>query len=459
MSILLIAGEAHPIVTQYVTKAADIINRASLDLSSVQNMLNEESPSPKGVLITDDALSGHEAQDERALSELLAWMRQNCLTMPKVILITRNPLLEDKLRRLSLENADFKIVHSGWVRVPAAAYRSALQELLSKSPPVRKSSPIAEAPAAQREVPTPAKEPEKKKSFFDRFKSKPQQEPVIQATDPLTREIANISRGISRIVAVTGHRGSGVTSTVVNLASEASRRGLSSIIIDMDVDYRSMNMYFSSFHERTKRSEEINASLIRTLARPQDYMTTAFNVKENMWLTGLGYDFHDGKLMSQFYNTAKLVGMLSLLRTKFNLVLLDLPLDLFRMFSDALIHIDLFGLCVPNNLHAVLSTIRNVETILDKENAHYLNAKSKIIVTQYNSLSRFQGDLFTPDKVGEVITSGLSEKFIYEMSIAGQVPYSPHFDSQIENDIPLVHSGSEYEKAFGQLLLRIMEGA
>ncbi|GJM70484.1 hypothetical protein HMSSN036_27000 [Paenibacillus macerans] len=49
-----------------------------------------------------------------------------------------------------------------------------------------------------------------------------------------------------------------------------------------------------------------------------------------------------------------------------------------------MIHIDIFGLCVPNNLHAVLSTIRNVEVVLDAEKAAYLNAKSKVIVTKYN---------------------------------------------------------------------------
>lgn len=135
---------------------------------------------------------------------------------------------------------------------------------------------------------------------------------------------------MSRVVAVTGHRGSGLTSTVVNLAHEASKRGLSTMIIDMDAEYRSMNMYFGRFHEQSNKYDEMSASLIRTLARPQDYMTTACSIKDNLWLTALGYSFQDRRLMDQFYTSDKLVGLLSLLRTKFNLVLLDMPLDLFR---------------------------------------------------------------------------------------------------------------------------------
>ena len=37
-----------------------------------------------------------------------------------------------------------------------------------------------------------------------------------------------------------------------------------------------------------------------------------------------------------------------------------MPLDLLKNFKDALIYIDIFGLCVSNHLHSVLSTLRNL---------------------------------------------------------------------------------------------------
>src|SRR5690606_16073067 len=184
-----------------------------------------------------------------------------------------------------------------------------------------------------------------------------------------------------------------------------------------------------------------------------------FNIQDQLWLTSLGYSFNDRKLMEQFYNSEKLVGLISVLRTKFNLVLLDMPLDLLRSFQETMIHIDVFGLCIPNNLHAVLSTARNVEVVLDREKASYFNAKSKVIVTKYNDRSRFQGALFAPEKVSEILASGISDSFQYEMKTAGVVPYSDAFDAQIETDIPVTNTGAEFEKAFGQMLLRLMEGA
>lgn len=136
-----------------------------------------------------------------------------------------------------------------------------------------------------------------------------------------------------------------------------------------------------------------------------------------------------------------------------------MPLDLCKVFREALIHIDVFGLCVPNNLYAVLSTLRNVDVMLDQESASYLNAKARVIITKYNDRLRFQNDIFIPEKVNEVLSSGLSDSFTYEMKLAGYVPYSSEFDTQIETDVPLVSSSVQYEQAYGNILLRLMEGA
>lgn len=127
--------------------------------------------------------------------------------------------------------------------------------------------------------------------------------------------------------------------------------------------------------------------------------------------------------------------------------------------ESALIHMDTFGLCVPNNLYSVLSTLRNIELVLERDSAAYLNAKTKVIVTRYNHSFRYHGDLFTPEKVGELLGSGLSDSFRFEPALAGYVPASAGFDQQIESDIPIVNSGPEFERAFGTILLRLMEGS
>ncbi|WP_410771612.1 helicase HerA domain-containing protein [Fontibacillus sp. BL9] len=460
MELLVVSGGFHGMVRGYFTRKMEPINSNGLELRDLADYLQHENPVMDGVLITDEAFAQRPGQDRDHLTLLLEWIEAGRKPGLPVLIVTRDHLKPQELAPLMQKFGNLKLVIYPKLRIPPEIFQDALVQLGKKGNDDIHTSSKTEHKRYTETLEQPdAGQPEKKRSFFDRFRAKPETGGEPEATDRLTRDLLNVSRGISRVVAVTGHRGSGLTTTVVNLAHEASKRGLSTIIIDMDTEYRSTNMYFDRFHERTNKDEQMSASLIRTLARPQEYMTTAFNIKDNFWLTGLGYSFHDRKLMEQFYTTEKLIGLISVLRSKFNLVLLDMPLDLFRNFKEVMIHIDLFGLCVPNNLYAVLSTIRNVEVVLDPDKASYLNAKSKVIVTKYNDRSRFQDSLFEPDKVSELLTSGLSDYFRYEMKTAGAVPYSPGFDSQIESDIALTNAGAEYEKAFGQLLLRLMEGA
>ncbi|MGZ9584914.1 hypothetical protein [Paenibacillus marinisediminis] len=452
MKTLLISNGIHHILIETPIKKIDVVNKRSLSLCDVYHFLTEVNPVIEAALITDEALSQQPGRDKEDMLLLLEWIANSNKPQAPIVVLTRFESTRRDLHSLSSRYHNLNFVTSDLLRISRLQYMQAFELLLASKHPVQqvhKHKPDNQSSHV---------ETEKRRSFLDRFKSKPKAESVVNATDRLTKDIENISRGISRIIAITGHRGSGLTSTAVNVACEAGKRGLSAVIVDMDAEYRSTNMYFSRFHEQSQRHEDMSASLIRSLARPQDYMTTAFNISDNLWLISLGYGFHDKKLMDQFYNNNKLIGLLSVLRTKFNLVILDMPLDLFRTFRESMIHMDMFGLCVSNNLHSILSTLRNVEVVLDQEGASYLNAKSKVIVTRYNDRSRFQKDIFTPDKVSEVMTSGLSDCFTYEMSVAGSVPYSNDFDSQIEMDVPVVNANADYESAYGNILLRLMEG-
>lgn len=450
MKVLLVTHKFQKIVVNYFKRTIDIVNDTDLTLSEVLHYLEDTNPIVDSILITDEALSVRTEQNKNDLNDLVNWLIANRRLDVKILVVTRNFKQEAELESAINRYSNLQIKICEYIRIPPAVLREAVEHLSDSKSSVETARSL--------ENKGNKNSTEKKGSFLDRFKPKPKSLPEFQATDNLTKELDKVSRGISRIVAITGHRGCGITSTTINVASEASKRGLSVLVLDMDIEYRSTNMYFSSFHERSKRDEGINASLIRTLARPQDYMTTAFHVKDNLWMAGLGYSFTDLRLIEQFYNSSKLVGLVSLLRNKFNLILLDMPLHLLEKFSDVMIHIDSFGMCIPNNLYSVLSTLKNVEGTLDKEKAAYLNAKSKVIVTKYNDRSRFQGDIFTPDRVSEIMASGLLESFTYEMKVAGYVSYNNDFDSQIESDVPLVYTGTDHERTYGNILLRLLEG-
>lgn len=453
MKIVLVSGRMHQITADYVISTADIINNEPLSFKEVLPFLQDVKPEFEAVFITDEALQQDDFQ-ERELLLLLDHLVEafGSNQAPQVIWLTRDLMKEAQLKEICNRHGNFSVIVSDDVRVPIVLYKQVLEDIAARKKV--KAKPISVS------IKAPAEPAKPKKSFLDRFRTKSkQEEPELQAVDQLSRQIEGISRGISRVVAITGHRGSGLTSSAVNVAYEASKRGLNTILVDMDIVYRSTNMYFSSFHELTQKDEEMNASLIHTLAKPQDYKITAFPIQEHFWMTALGYSFHNARLIEQFYHNAKFTGLLSLLRSQFNLVVLDMPIELFRTFKESMIHMDVFGLCVSNNLHSVLSTLRSIDVILDRESASYLNAKSKVIITRYNDRSRFQNEPFIPEKVAELLSSGLSRNFSMETKVAGYVPYSHDFDAQIETDIPAVNASAEFERAFANIVLRLMEGA
>ncbi|SMG59511.1 AAA family ATPase [Paenibacillus aquistagni] len=456
MKLLFVAGQLNRIVEHYHFKSFDLYPSGPLFLSNLPAYWSEVNPNVDAVLVLDEGSMGSSSTSRQEWLTLLSQM-ETAIGAPQIIAITRDRDVERYLQSLMPRFKLLSVEFSNDIRVTIEFISQAvLSNVEVKSRRVQAEASAAEVKTNRLSEPEHAQE--KKSSFLDRLLKKNKNVTERTATDALTKQLEKISRGMSRVVAVTGHRGSGVTSTVVNVASEASKRGLSTIIIDLDIQYRTMNMYFNSFHERTKKDDVIHASLIRTLARPQDYTTTTYQIKDNLWLTSLGYDFKDRLLVEQFYNAAKLISLLSLLRSKFNLILLDMPLDLCEPFHDILIHIDTFGLCVPNNIYAVLNTLKNMEAVLDNETIAYLNAKSRLVVTQYNDRSRFQQEQFTPEAVSRVMTSGLLDSFMYETKVAGFVPYSQEFDGQIEADMPIVHTSKEHEHAFGSILLRLMEG-
>ncbi len=450
LRILLIAGTMHDITLCYRGEKASIVNREVLFLDNALEFIETLDMMPEGLLIIEQFFSNDFSDDN--LISLLEWMKDNNMRDVPVVFLTRDYY---KASGIISEYPNVTIMVSDYVRIPAFLLKEAYEKLTVKAKEnLKEEKNLKEK--IQKEEKDDAK---KKKSILDRFKLSFKKNQESEEINQLAKEFEKISRSINRVVAITGRRVSGVTSSVVNIAVEASKRGLNTIIVDMDIDYRSTNMYFSEFHEKTKRDEEMNASLIRTLAKPQDYMITAFNIKENLWLTSLGYDFNDARLIEQFYNSVKLSGMLSVFRNQFNLIILDMPLDLLKNFKEALIYVDVFGLCVSNNLHSILSTLRNLEVVFDPGSLMHINAKSKLLVTKYNNRSRFQGDIFTQDRICQVMTSGLSKHFTYPITSAGIIPFSQEFDLQIERDIPIIYTAKDFEEAFGNILLRLMEGA
>ncbi len=436
MKTLLIAGNLHNILQKNIT---DIVNHNSLCLSEAVIYIEQNHIEFDVIVITDDGMKCDSYLVSGYINDLSMYLRGKGHNK-NIVIVTKNRLYE----KHQMENC--KIVFMPYVRIPIVKYNEELTRMEKNISPIKTSNVI--------NIP----QKEQKQSLLNKFMQKKEPEISFTATDEMTKGFDNISRGISRVVGITGHRGSGITSTAVNLAEMASKKGLSTILIDLDIDNRSINMYFGGFAEASQKNEEINASLIRNLAKPQDYKSTSYNAKDNLSIVTLSYDFSDLRLLESFLTTQKIISMISIFRQKFNLCVLDLPIEMLGKYSELLIHIDSFGICVSNNMYSVITTLRSVNNYLDKSNRDFLNSKSKIIVSKYNDKSIFSNEIFSPQKVCEMLSSDLSDTFKMEFPSAGHIPFNDEFDTQIETDMPIVSTNAEMEKAYGNILLRILEG-
>lgn len=135
-----------------------------------------------------------------------------------------------------------------------------------------------------------------------------------------------------------------------------------------------------------------------------------------------------------------------------------MPLDILGIFDEAMIHIDIFGLCVSNNLYSILNTVRKLEYTFEKDKIAFLNSKSALLVTKYNSNSRFENDIFTAAKVNEVLTSGICPYFVYDIKTAGFIPYCEEFDAQIEKDVLISDMNEELKDNYNRILIRLIGG-
>ncbi len=441
MNIALIAGPLHETLYSKIAHKKQVINSHSISTSQLDTVVNE-SILPDRIIILDEGID----QKLETLDSQL--MKIHDVYNIKIVIITRN--LELKIRA---KYADVKFFEK--LRISYVEYIDMIDEIIKIKDKVEPpSKEIQDRVQNHNGIEENVEVVKKNKlSLFGKFKRAKKE--ILDEDN----RFKNISAGISRVVAVTGHRGVGVTSTAVNLAYEASKKNLTTIIVDLDLINRTTNLYFGEFVKQSECDEHLNSSLLKCLAKPQDYQNNACSINKNLWMTGLSYDFDDKKLINQFFEKTKLINMLTVLRQHFNIIILDLPLEILSRVEECIPNIDCFALCVQNSQYSIITTLRSMDMYLSSLSISFVNAKSKLIITNYNDRAQYEDDFFTPDKVSEIFASDLCEELTVEMPVAGYIKNNEKFDLQIETDIPITISNSEYENYYSGIVLRILEGA
>lgn len=452
MRTLLLAGAFHGILSKY---GLDIVNSDSIAIGDILSFLQQNQPNYEQIVITDDGMIGNDLYAINATLKSLQIFKEKENEQQPVLLITNNALLKDA------HISGIDICYYCTTRVTISQYLNIIRHYNIEATDLegKERTDTEDAAATEKTSSAPDKETTgsktKKPSFIKRLKKdKAVISPEVFYAE---REFASISSEISRVIAISGCRGSGVTSTAVNLAHIASAKGLSVMLVDLDVINCAFNLYFSEYYETAQKDRDIACSLIRNLAKPQDYKLNTYYTG-NLYVTTLSYSFKDKELLERFYNTTKLVNMLSIFRKHFQLCLLDMPIEVLGKFAESILFIDDFGLCVPNNLYSLTGFLRSAQTLFNKEELESLYSKSKIIVSKYNDRSTLDDEILSPESVCDLLLNLNDTYYEKRFELAGFISYTLDFDSQLETDIPIANSNAHMEKAYTDILLRMIKG-
>jgi len=449
----LLAGAFHSVLNKY---GLDIVNRDSIMIDEILAFLQQNQLSYEQIVITDDALINKDVYSISAILKNLLLLHEKENEKKPLLLVTSNVLLQD------LNIPGVEVCYYYTIRVTISQYQNIIRrtDIIGATPAGKRRIKIKDKKSAEKQPQMPEKETAdikpKKSGLLDRLRK--DKASFSPETSYAEKEFASISSEISRVIAITGCRGSGVTSTAVNLAHLASKKGLSTMLVDLDVVNCALNLYFSDFFEMAEKDNDIACSLIRNLAKPQDYKLNTYN-QDSLYMTTLSYSFRDKELLERFYTAAKLVNMLSVFRKHFQLCLLDMPLEALGKFTESILFIDDFGLCIPNNLYSITGALRAMQNLFNNEDMESLRSKSKIIVSKYNDQATLQDEFFSAEKVCELLLE-LGSAAYYEsgFELAGAIPYIMDFDSQLETDIPIADNNSHMEKAYTDIFLRMIKG-
>lgn len=295
---------------------------------------------------------------------------------------------------------------------------------------------------------------EKERKFFRRENKASRDEAkksvLSDQIQPSALKVQFVPGNINRIALITGHRGSGVTGTAANLGVEASIQGLGTVIIDMDLEYKAMNLYFSKFGDEVNVNPDLANSLVKCLLKPESYETNSCRINNNLSVITLAYSIESCDKMMELITMTRILALITVLKSKFNLVILDIPIHILRRFPDLLIHVDSVGLCLNNSLYSVINTVSSMGEF-DKNIHTLLTIKSKIIITKYNERNVYCKNPLTPEATCDIFNN-LNEALNDMLNCAGTIPYCSDYDLQMDSGKKLCTTSDQYKSYYVGIL-------
>lgn len=264
------------------------------------------------------------------------------------------------------------------------------------------------------------------------------------------------------VIAVTGDRQSGISTTVANMAEIYAKNGNSVLIIDLDIKRRMQPLLFKRFEEAIELDSRVAHGLLVSLVNPKNLESVYSVVSDNIAVLSISPDAERyikkfaNRPIGHVFTAANMVNLLSLSKSLFDVVIIDFPFEALKEIGECLSYVDKVVMCIPNTTYHLDMLLEiELEDLFMKNEiiAYTLMSKTKILLTKYNNLSKMHGKEMTPELVMDTLSS-LEESF-YHVEVIGKIPYSIEYEKQFEKDNRIVKLDNEYRQLFEEFMQKI----
>lgn len=458
MRIYLVAGDK----SQALKRALE--NEGSIEVARIDDAFEEallflkrNSFDFDSVLLTDQGIEGSHEDFADALNRFIELI-DTSLSSVTFKFITKEPYYHQVFNDMVSGDSRFEIYFVDNIRIPVSyIHEICLKNQSSKAEetqvlPKKLTQSISEKalPILGRFRPFSSRSNEPKSDG----KNKGQADLNASNKKQSNQKNSLLSNDYRKVIIVTGCRGAGVTSTAANLAVESSAQGLSTIVVDLDTEYRGINLYFSKFGDEVEFNPDLAYSLIRCIIKPDSYDINSCRINDNLFVSTLAYSISSSDKMLDNIDLRRLSALISFLRLRFNVVLIDMPIKTLKNYPQLLTQIDSIALCINNNLYSVISTVKTVEECFSNEDLVLFNVKSRAVITKFNEANRHQGKPFTPELTCRIVSD--VGRYNGELSLAGFVPYSGEFDLQIDSGKKIASIDKSYKNYYFNILKNLL---
>ena len=264
-------------------------------------------------------------------------------------------------------------------------------------------------------------------NLFDKEEFKlPQRESQV-------KEVTSRFRGV---LAVTGDRGSGVSTIAANLAEAMALQGDTVVILDMDLEKRFQSVLFPNLTSAEREFTNTQVGVYTVLNNPDMVEDVLVVVEDNLGLIGMSREdkyylnrFAD-KNIDEIVTSHKILGALGVLKGLFDVVIIDYPIDYIEKYLESTIIIDKFVICVENSI-PMIENILNIRfrNMFNNSDVYTRSIydKSGLILNKFNKNSTYRRQV-----IDSKFIEGLLRNQLYgDIQVLGEIGYHSDFVKQL----------------------------